>query len=172
MATTFDLMATALNMGARASMGFDDDDTMAAFDAELSALGETGADKALARRHVAAGMRAQANGIRETALRLLDKCKRIEADADRIDEGTLALVSALQEAMGTDRVKTPDGGWAKAAVRKSETVEVNVDLITDDWCRFKREVDRAKIKEAIKSGVEVPGAWLEAHENIGLAWSK
>ena len=176
MATTTDLILEAVELGTKASFGWDegDDISPAMFEEQLKLLGETGGDKLLARRHVAAGMRAQADHLLETAERLISRAQRIRADADRVDEGSLALASALQEAAGIDRVKTPDGGWAKAAVRKSVSVDVPVDatLLPLEYQRVKTEADKAAIKQALQAGEKIMGCALVENTKVSLAWSK
>jgi hypothetical protein len=176
MATTFDIIAEATALGAKASMGWDEGDDISPvmFEEQLKLLGETGGDKLLARRHVAAAMRGQAEHLLETADRLIDRAKRIRSDADRIDEGSLALAAALQEAAGIDRVQTPDGGWAKAAVRKSVTVDTPVDatLLPPEYQRVKTEADKTAINQALQAGEKIMGCALVENTKLSLAWSK
>lgn len=55
----------------------------------------------------------------------------------------------------------------KVTYRKSEVVQADVTVISDEYLRYKEpEVDKAKIKRAIKAGEAVPGAQLVERYNI------
>ena len=54
--------------------------------------------------------------------------------------------------------------------RKSEQVEcLNKSLVDDDYLRFKEpELDKAKIKKALKDGVKVDGCMLVERQNMNI----
>ena len=55
--------------------------------------------------------------------------------------------------------------------RKSEAVAIsNVELLPEEFTVTKTEIsaDKTKIKEALKSGQEVTGAWLETRNNLQI----
>ena len=55
--------------------------------------------------------------------------------------------------------------------RTSESVAFNGDIykVPDDYLRYKEpELDKAKIKKALKSGIEIPGCSLEVKNNLSV----
>jgi len=43
---------------------------------------------------------------------------------------------------------------------KAPLSDPDMTLLPDEFCRFKREPDKAKIREALEAGADVPGAYL------------
>ena len=70
--------------------------------------------------------------------------------------------------------KTEDGGYYVFSVpgfnKSNLKVEVDDTIIEDTFCNFKttKTADKAKIKEAIKSGAEVVGAVLNVNFNLQI----
>lgn len=173
MPTSHEIILQARHLAAIGSNGFESDEDFDAWQAQVDALGHTVADKVLARKHAEVGLRDFAVSIRESAERMLGAAKRIEAEADRVDAGTLGLLRENVAAGGAARVNTADGGWAKLAVRKSESVEVDdPEALPPAFVRTKTEPDKAAIKAALKAGDKVPGARLVENEKEGVAWSR
>jgi hypothetical protein len=174
--STFDIIMHARDLTARATAGFDPDDDTAlnAWQAELDATEGTVGDKTLARAHVAHGLRSQAADLKELAARILARASAVLGHADRVDEGTLALVLANAEATGKPRLNMPDGGWASAQVYRSESVEVDdASLLAPEFVRFKpAEPNKTAIGIALKAGLPVPGCRLQANESTKLKFSK
>lgn len=59
----------------------------------------------------------------------------------------------------------------KVSIRKSESVEIgNIDEIPKEYVLEKIEfkADKVKIKEALKSGVAIAGAYLQTTENLSI----
>jgi septum formation topological specificity factor MinE len=58
----------------------------------------------------------------------------------------------------------------KISTRKSESVSVNEDELPMFYFRTKtvREIDKVKIKEAIKKGEIVPGAFMKENKNLSI----
>ena len=55
--------------------------------------------------------------------------------------------------------------------RTSESVAFNGDIykVPDDYLRYKEpELDKTKIKKALKSGIEIPGCTLEVKNNLSV----
>lgn len=106
-----------------------------------------------------------------------------EADAIKIEEKALAdrrkaderkaesLTSYIQNILNGQKFKT-----ARVAVsyRKSDGVVIDdLKALTnggfDDYLRYKEpEADKARIKAALKSGVEIPGCHLEERQNMTI----
>jgi len=110
--------------------------------------------------------------------------KSFESDIDTIDEEIKRLqalkqsrsktidtlkntIKSAMELYGIEELKTPT---LKINFRKSESVEVDDSIISDDYCKFKtvRTPDKAMIKDAIKSGEEIFGAILKINRNIQI----
>lgn len=86
-----------------------------------------------------------------------EKEKRAKNEADR-------LADYLQRMLDGETFKSTR---ASVTYRKSEAVECDMELVPDDYLRYKEpEPDKAKIKKAIKSGIEVDGCHLV--ENISM----
>ena len=55
----------------------------------------------------------------------------------------------------------------KVGYRKSQQVEVDMDILPDEYFRFRDpEPDKTKIKAALKAGTEIPGAELVEKQNM------
>lgn len=52
--------------------------------------------------------------------------------------------------------------------RRSEVVEVDDETLPTEWCRVRYEVDKVRIKAALKNGDTVPGAALIEKQNIQI----
>ena len=102
---------------------------------------------------------AEAKMIKEEKDNLAARQKTCENKAE-------SLKRYLSSALDGEKFKT-----AKVSIsyRKSESVEVeDVSLLGDDYLKFKPEPDKTKIKEALKSGVELQGATLVEKNNIQI----
>ena len=105
-----------------------------------------------------------------------------EADAIKIEEKALAdrrkadekksesLTQYVQSVLNGEKFKTPR---VAVSYRRSESVVVDdVKLmmeVCDDYLRYKEpEPDKAKIKAALKDGVDVPGCHLEERQNMTI----
>lgn len=110
--------------------------------------------------------------------------KSLENDVDAIDEEIKrlnalklarnktidVLKTTVKDAMqlyGIEEIKT---STLKLSFRKSESVEVNQDIISESYCNQKIVLtpDKARIKEAIKNGVCVTGASLIVNYNLQI----
>ncbi len=102
---------------------------------------------------------AEAKMIKEEKDNLAGRQKSCENKAE-------SLKRYLSSALDGEKFKT-----AKVSIsyRKSESVEVeDISLLGDDYLKFKPEPDKTKIKEALKSGVELQGATLVEKNNIQI----
>ncbi len=110
--------------------------------------------------------------------------KSLENDVDAIDEEIKrlnalklarnktidVLKTTVKDAMqlyGIEEIKT---STLKLSFRKSESVEVNQDIISESYCNQKIVLtpDKARIKEAIKNGVCVTGANIIINYNLQI----
>lgn len=110
--------------------------------------------------------------------------KSLENDVDAIDEEIKRLqalktarnktidilkdtVKNAMQLYGIEEIKT---STLKLSFRKSESVEVNQDIISESYCNQKVVLtpDKARIKEAIKNGVCVTGANIIINYNLQI----
>lgn len=83
---------------------------------------------------------------------------------DRLKES----LSVAMKVFGVEKIESP---VMKISFRKSESVEVDyLNLIPPDFLVTKTSTapDKTAIKEAIKSGLEVPGARIQVNQNIQI----
>lgn len=99
-----------------------------------------------------------------------EEIKRLNALKQSRNKTVDLLKSTIKNAMqmyGIEELKTPT---LKINFRKSESVEVDPDMVLDMYCNFKtvKTPDKAKIKEIIKSGDAVFGAVLNINLNLQI----
>jgi len=99
-----------------------------------------------------------------------EEIKRLNALKSSRNKTTELLKSTIKNAMqlyGIEELKTPT---LKINFRKSESVEVDDTILNDLYCNFKtvRTPDKAKIKEAIKTGAQIEGAVLNINFNLQI----
>jgi len=99
-----------------------------------------------------------------------EEIKRLNALKSSRNKTTELLKSTIKNAMqfyGIEELKTPT---LKINFRKSESVEVDDAILNDLYCNFKtvRTPDKAKIKEAIKTGAQIDGAILNVNFNLQI----
>lgn len=110
--------------------------------------------------------------------------KSLENDVDNIDEEIKRLnalktsrtkaIDVLKDTVknamnlyGIEEIKT---ATLKLSFRKSESVELDPSLLDFKWMNQKITYapDKAKIKEAIKKGEAVSGAWLSINQHLQI----
>ena len=96
--------------------------------------------------------------------------KRLQSMKKTRTNLTDRLKYTLKDAMilfGISELKT---ATLKVNFRKSESVEVNEEIIDKKWCREKITYtpDKKAIKEAIEQGVEVVGASISYNQNLTI----
>jgi hypothetical protein len=99
-----------------------------------------------------------------------EEIKRLNALKQSRSKTSELLKNTIKQAMqlyGIEELKTPT---LKINFRKSESVEVDPDMVLDMYCNFKtvKTPDKAKIKEIIKSGDAVFGAVLNINWNLQI----
>ena len=107
---------------------------------------------------------AEADMIKAEADKLAERAKAKANEAKRCKEYLSIFMANYYDGkkFETARVRL---SW-----RSSESVEVNViDALPDEYLRFKDpEPDKAKIKAALKAGVELKGCTLVAKQNLQI----
>lgn len=103
---------------------------------------------------------------------IMAEMERLQALYDK--RGTLVeklkeRISQAMELYGISEIETP---LLKINFRNSESVEVeNFDLLPEEYKvipEAKPRADKKAIKEAIKSGINVPGAVIQANKNLQI----
>ena len=99
-----------------------------------------------------------------------EEIKRLNALKSSRNKTVDLLKNTIKDAMqmyGIEEIKT---ATLKINFRKSESVEVETDIIDDEYCNFKtvKTPDKTKIKEVIKNGDAVIGASLNINWNIQI----
>lgn len=110
--------------------------------------------------------------------------KKMETDIDVIDAEIKRLTAIKKTRVKTiDRIKETlsnamqmfgitklESPTLKISFRKSETVEVDNELINSEWCveKITYSPDKAKIKEALKNGEIIVGAEIVEHQNLQI----
>ena len=107
---------------------------------------------------------AEAKAIREEELNLAKRRKVAENKAESLKNFVAGILDGMN-------FKTPR---VAATWRKSEAVVVGSvsDLMKnnlDDYLKYKEpEADKTKIKAALKSGVNIPGCYIEERNNLNI----
>ena len=100
-----------------------------------------------------------------------EEIKRLNALKLSRNKSIDVLKETVKNAMqlyGIEEIKT---STLKLSFRKSESVEVDPSLLDFKWMNQKPITyapDKAKIKEAIKSGEAVSGAWISVNMNLQI----
>ena len=107
--------------------------------------------------------RKLAEDIREEAKALIERAKAKEARIDRLQEYTLNCMRLV----GKTRFESARN---VVTLRKSMTVQVDETIIPKEYLRetVKVEPDKKAIKEALKDGKEIVGAFLVEKENVQI----
>jgi hypothetical protein len=100
--------------------------------------------------------------------------KRIQAIKKTKDNTATRLRDTLRDALmvfGNENPKTGNKAFEtalfKLSLRKSQSVEItNENDVPDEFWAIKKEISKSTISQAIKDGLEVPGATMK--ENYGL----
>jgi hypothetical protein len=99
-----------------------------------------------------------------------EEIKRLNALKLSRNKAIDVLKDTVKNAMimyGIEEIKT---STLKLSFRKSESVELDPSLLDFKWMNQKISYtpDKAKIKESIKSGEAVPGAWINVNNNLQI----
>ena len=100
--------------------------------------------------------------------------KRIQAIKKTKDNTATRLRETLRDALmvfGNENPKTGNKAYEtalfKLSLRKSQSVEITDESeVPDEFWAIKKEISKSTISQAIKDGLEVPGATMK--ENYGL----
>lgn len=104
---------------------------------------------------------AEAEALKAEKMRLADRQKRAEKQADRMKEWLTYCLNG-EKWQSADKI-------LKISYRRSDEVVADINEVGDEFLRYKLpELDKSKIKKALKNGEEVPGAELIEKINIQI----
>lgn len=135
------------------------DETMAA----LEALNEAKEDKMESIALYYKEMQAEADAIKAEAENLANRAKSTQKKADSLK----AYLSRILQEDGMEKFST---ARVKVTFRSSEAVIVDEDNVSKTYLKknIKYVPDKTAIKEALKAGKKVKGAYLETRNNIQI----
>lgn len=136
-------------------------DTLEALEGELIQKGQAVAAFAL-------NLAAEIDAIKAVEKRISDRRKALENRAERM---RLYLKTNMEKA-GITEIKAIDGSFTAKLSKGRPAVVIDDETLipTDsDFIRWKKEVNKTAIAEAIKAGQEVPGAHIETRPALRLA---
>jgi hypothetical protein len=136
-------------------------DTLEALEGELIQKGQAVAAFAL-------NLAAEVEAIKTVEKRIVERRRALENRVERVRE----YLRANMERAGITEIKALDGSFtAKLAKGRPSVVVDDESLIPDDseFVRWKREVSKTAIADAIKAGQEVPGAHIEVRPSLRLS---
>ncbi len=106
---------------------------------------------------------AEIEALKKEEKRLADKRRALENKNEYLKDYTFENMKVL----GKDKVKA--GTFDLRIQKNPKSVNIiNADLISDDYLRIKKELDKTKIKEALEDGLEVEGAELIQTEGLRI----
>lgn len=108
------------------------------------------------------GLESDAAAIRAEEKSLADRRAVKERKAERLRD----YLKRSMQTFGDTRIETPR---CVVSFRKSEAVEIDdEELIPQSWITYKKSVDKAGIKKALKAGEFVHGAQLVERQNLQI----
>lgn len=105
--------------------------------------------------HGAQEAEAMAKAVGEIAADNTERKQRLKRRADRLRQAA----QALMEAAGEQKFQRPDYTLSLRKV-PPKAVVTELEELPDDYCKLTRSADLNKIKEALKDGTVIPGAYL------------
>lgn len=103
-------------------------------------------------------LNAESEAIAKEIKALGERKKSAERKADY-------LKSLLQSDLAGEKFSTPK---VSVSYRKSEQVIVDLDKLMKKFIKYTPAADKTAIKEALKSGVKVRGAYLQEYQNMQI----
>ena len=108
-------------------------------------------------------MKAEADALKVEKMNLQKRQQIAEHKAERMKQ-------YLAFCLDGEKFEPEDDVRVRVTYRKSESVECpDIHMVDDDYLRYKEpELDKAKIKKAIKAGTTVVGCTLVEKQNIQI----
>ena len=106
---------------------------------------------------------AEIEALKKEEKRLADKRRALENKNKYLKDYTFENMKVL----GKDNVKA--GTFDLRIQKNPKSVNIlNADLISNDYLRIKKELDKAKIKKALEDGLAIDGAELIQTEGLRI----
>jgi hypothetical protein len=97
-------------------------------------------------------LKSKSELLKREAKRLLDAARTYDKSVERLEDNLLSSIVQLGS------VKT---NFVSISTRRNKSVEIAEDAdIPSQYCRLKIEPNKTAIKEALESGIDVPGATI------------
>ena len=94
---------------------------------------------------------------------------RLKARRQAMENNAQRLRDYLEDHMKANGIDKIKGQLFSLSIQKNPaSLKTDEEVLGDWWCTFVRKPDNAKIKEALKNGREVKGAWLEQSESLRI----
>lgn len=129
----------------------------------LGAIQDEFNDKVENITYVIQDYKTQAKTLRDEEKRLSDKRRALENKTTYLEDYIFENMKAL------NMQKAKAGTFDLKIQKNPKSVKILDEAkITDDYIRIKKELDKAKIKEALKNGITVEGAELIQTEGLRI----
>ena len=135
-------------------------DTLEALEGELVHKGQAVAAFAL-------NLEAEVDAIKAVEKRISERRKSLESRAAHMRE----YLKMNMERCGISEIKAIDGSFTAKLTAGRESVVIDDDsLIPDDsdYVKWSRTINKTAIADAIKTGIEVPGAHVEKKPSLRI----
>jgi hypothetical protein len=94
---------------------------------------------------------------------------RLKARRKSMENNVVSLKGYLESHMKETGIDKVTGTLFTISIQKNPpALKLDEGKLPEAWWKVKREPDSAKIKEAIKSGESIEGAWLEQGESLRI----
>lgn len=108
---------------------------------------------------------SDAEALRTEEKRLAEKRRALDNKAKYLKE----YIFNSMKVVGKDKVKA--GTYDLRIQKNPKSVRIlNESELLDEYFKYKKEIDKTKIKEAIEEGIEVAGAELVQGEGLRIKW--
>jgi hypothetical protein len=142
--------------------GIDNEQDAQAFSELWAEIAGVFEDKAEKTACVIRNLEAEAKAIEEEEKRLRTRRKALEGSADR-------LRGYLEVHMTMNGLPKITGKLFTLAIQKNPpSLRLDTDSLPDEWWVVKKEPDTSRVKDALKAGQIVDGAWLEQGQSLRI----
>jgi hypothetical protein len=142
--------------------GIDNEQDAEAFSQLWAEIAGAFEDKAERTACVIRNLEAEAKAIKEEEDRLRARRKSLETSSDR-------LRGYLETHMTLNGLPKITGKLFTLAIQKNPpSLRLDAESLPDAWWIVKREPDTSRVKDALKAGQEIQGAWLESGQSLRI----
>lgn len=107
-------------------------------------------------------LEAEAKAIEEEEKRLRARRKALEGSSERLRD-------YLETHMTMNGLPKITGKLFTLAIQKNPpSLRLDTESLPDEWWIIKKEPDTSRVKDALKAGEAVPGAWLESGQSLRI----